>query len=75
MFLKKIIYAFRVYFSMAMYAFRVYFYMLMYAFRGVFQNPCSRMGTKLQPELPPPGAMCFNITSKICYFTSLTKLS
>ena len=43
MFLKKMIYAFRVYFSMAM-----------YAFRGVFQNPCSRMGTKLKPEFPPP---------------------
>ena len=43
-FLKKMIYAFRGYFSMTI-----------YAFRGVFQNPCSRMGTKLKPELPPRG--------------------
>ena len=28
--------------------------MAIYAFRGVFQNPCSRMGTKLKLELPPP---------------------
>ena len=28
--------------------------MSMYAFGGVSQNPCSRMATKLKPELSPP---------------------
>ena len=28
--------------------------MKIYALRGVFQNPCSRMGRKLKPELPLP---------------------
>ena len=46
------------------YAFSGYFSIAMYAFRGVFQNPCSRMGTKLKPEWqghppPPPGSRVF----------------
>ena len=38
--------------------------MAIYASRGVFQNPCSRMGTKLKPELPPPPGFFLKVDYK-----------